>query len=158
MDYSMPVRDEPRRFKARTHLPRKPERFASGAVNAAAFFPKYDLVHVDDPRVWWESEHDSGDTEDDHIMHRSVEEPFRRLVELVARHGGTLKVQDAYRAEGIHAKRSLHKEGRALDLTCDELGLEKLSKLCWAAGFDWVYFEAPKRGGAHVHVSVRAER
>jgi len=158
LDLTKPVRPEPKRFRARTHLPRANEGFASGPLNPKVFFPKYDLVSVDDDRVWWESEHDRNDTEDDHVMHRSLEEPFRRLVELTVQAGGTLKVQDTYRPSGIHARKSLHREGRAIDVTCDELGLEKLAKLCWAAGFDWVYYEAPRRGGAHVHCSVRHTR
>ena len=122
------------------------------------FDPDRDLIEVDDRRVWWESEHDKNDTENDHLMHVAMEIPFRRLVEQVVKAGGTLKVQDAYRASGIHASRSLHKEGRGIDLTCDEIGLEKLAKLTWAAGFDWVLFEAPKKGGWHVHASVRPVR
>ncbi len=157
IDLSIPVRPEPRRFKARSHMPRSSERAASGTLDTRSFLAKFDLVYVDDRRVWWESEHDKNDTEDDHMMHRAMEIPFRRLVELVDKEGGTLKVQDAYRAEGVHALRSLHREGRAIDLTCNELGLEKLAKLTWAAGFDWVYFEAPKRGGAHVHASVKSD-
>lgn len=153
-----PVRDEPRRFKANTHMPGKGEGRASGSINLRMFFPKYDLVRIEDDRVWWESEHDKNDTEDDHIVHRSLEEPLRRLIELTAQHGAQLEVQDAYRPTGVHSRRSLHKEGRAIDLTCKTLGLEKLAKLCWAAGFDWVYYEAPKRGGAHIHCSVRADR
>ncbi|MBU0676992.1 MAG: hypothetical protein KJ626_02660 [Verrucomicrobia bacterium] len=158
IDLTHPVRPEPRRFKARTHMPQKREGLASGSIGSYPFVAKFDLVRVEDPRVWWESDHDTDDDdEDDHIMHRAMEEPFRRLVELVTAEGGVLKVQDAYRGARIHASRSLHKEGRAIDLTCDELGLEKLARLCWASGFDWVYNEAPKRGGAHVHASVRPD-
>ncbi len=157
-DLSKPVRSEPARFRARSHMPKLREGKASGSIGAAAFMPKYDLVRVEDSRVWWESEHDENDTEDDHIMHRAIEEPFRRLIELMDQNDGTLKVQDAYRDEGIHARKSLHKEGRALDMTSDGMSLEKLAKLCWAAGFDWVYYESPKKGGAHVHASVRSAR
>ncbi|MFC1452487.1 hypothetical protein ACFLSJ_03985 [Verrucomicrobiota bacterium] len=111
-------------------------------------------MYIDDPRVWWESDNDDKDTEDDHSIHRSLEAPLRRLIELVHERGGALEVQDAYRAGGVHNPRSLHKEGRALDVTCDEMSLEDLAKLCWAAGFDWVYHE--DRGtGPHVHCSVR---
>ena len=88
----------------------------------------------------------------------SMEIPLRRLIELVDAEGGILKIQDTYRAEGVHNHRSLHKEGRAVDITCDELGLEKLSRLAWSAGFDWVYHEVPRNGGAHVHASVSPER
>lgn len=153
-----PVREAPRRFRANTHLPTYGEGKASGSMGYYPFMPKHDLIHIQDGRVWWESEHDVNDTEDDHIIHRSMEEPLRRLIELVDQEGAVLKIQDAYRDEGIHAVRSLHKEGRAVDLTSEGISLEKLSKLAWAAGFDWVYNEAPKRGGAHVHASVRAVR
>ncbi len=64
-------------------------------------------------------------------------------------------MQDAYRPGGIHNPTSLHKEGRAIDITCKELSLEKLAKLCWAAGFDWVYHEVKAKLGAHVHCSVK---
>jgi len=151
----VPIREEPDRFPANTYLPRKREGLASGSIKLHLFDAEIDLVSVYDDRVWWESEHDRNDTEDDHRMHHTVEEPFRRLVELVDQHNALLKVQDAYRAEGIHAVRSLHKEGRALDLTAEGISLEKLAKLCWAAGFDWVYYEAPRDGGAHIHCSVR---
>ena len=157
VDLTLPARPAPRSFPPRTHLPNRREEFVSG-FPCGRFFPKHDLVRVEDDRVWWESDQDKHDVEDDHLMHRSLEEPFRRLVELVAREGGVLKVQDAYRDEGIHAPKSLHKEGRAVDLTCDELGLEKLACLAWAAGFDWVYHEVPRSGGSHVHASVRADR
>ncbi len=156
-DYSTPVRPEPDRFPANTHKPNIREGKASLSIHLHAFIPDHDLIRIDDDRVWWESEHDHGDTEDDHIIHRSMEAPLRRLIELVDQAGGTLKVQDTYRASGIHAPRSLHKQGRAVDVTCDELGLEKLAKLCWAAGFDWVYHEVPRGGGSHVHASVRPD-
>ena len=117
------------------------------------------------------------DDEDDHSMHRALEPAFRRLVELVAMSNATLRVQEAYRPATIHSAQSLHKEGRALDLTCpdldpsvpktnprdgkqvipSQLSLEILAKLCWAAGFDWVYYEVPRNSGAHLHVSVRRD-
>jgi hypothetical protein len=157
IDLTVPARPEPRRFPARSTMPDCREEDASGGLRGH-FHVRHDLVRVDDPRVWWESDNDTNDTEDDHLMHRAMEEPFRRLVELVVAAGGTLKVQDIYRDAGIHAPKSLHKEGRAVDLTCDELGLERLAQLAWAAGFDWVFHEWPKKGGAHVHASVRADR
>jgi hypothetical protein len=152
------LRQEPARFPRDSYLPKQREGNTSGSIDLESFSPGRDLCYVEDTRVWWESDNDKGDTECDHSMHRSIERPLRRLIELVHAEGGVLKLQDAYRGHGVHSPRSLHREGRALDLTCDELGLERLSKLCWAAGFDWVYYEASGRGGAHVHVSVRRDR
>jgi hypothetical protein len=150
-----PLRPMPDTFKRNTHLPSGREGDVSGSIDLSTFSAGRDLVYVDDPRVWWESDHDGiHDTECDHSIHRSLEEPLRRLIELVAARGGTLEVHDAYRATGIHNIGSLHKEGRAVDVTCDQMPLEELAKLCWAAGFDWVYYEA-RGGGPHVHCSVR---
>jgi hypothetical protein len=150
-----PVRKIPASFKRNTHLPSKSESQASGSINPEKFSPGRDLVYVDDKRVYWESDHDTNDDECDHSMHKSLEAPLRLLIELVAARNGTLEVQDCYRPTGIHNTRSLHKEGRAIDITCDELGLEKLACLAWGAGFDWVYYEAKAKGGAHVHCSVK---
>ena len=159
-------------------MPDVKESEASGAISNSTFSPGRDLVYVDDPRVWWESDFDGEtDDEDDHSMHRALEPAFRRLVELVAMSNATLRVQEAYRPATIHSAQSLHKEGRALDLTCpdldpsvpktnprdgkqvipSQLSLEILAKLCWAAGFDWVYYEVPRSSGAHLHVSVRRD-
>ena len=137
-------------------MPNIREATASGSINLATFSPGRDLTYIDDDRVWWESDNDSGDTEDDHTIHKSMEEPLLRLIELVSARGVTLKVQDAYRPAGkVHGPKSLHKEGRGLDVTCDEMSLEELARICWAAGFDWVYHEAGAKGGAHVHCSVK---
>ena len=172
------VRPFPDKFPRRSTMPDMKESEASGAISNSTFSPGRDLVYVDDPRVWWESDFDGeSDDEDDHSMHRAMEPAFRRLVELVAMSNATLRVQEAYRPSSIHSTLSLHKEGRALDLTCpdldpsvpktdprdgkqvlpSQLSLEILAKLCWAAGFDWVYYEVPKNSGAHLHVSVRRD-
>ncbi|HIE11485.1 MAG TPA: hypothetical protein EYP62_07720 [Kiritimatiellae bacterium] len=148
-------RRPPPRFPPGTHLPRIPETRASGPLDLPTFCPEYDLVRFDDPRVWWESDHDSSDNEDDHLMHRNLVPPLKRLIELVEKYGGHLEVQDAYRPSGVHSPRSLHKEGRAVDLTCRGLSLEDLARFAYAAGFDWVYYESGGRGGDHVHCSVR---
>ncbi|MBR1837463.1 MAG: hypothetical protein IJ783_09270, partial [Kiritimatiellae bacterium] len=169
-----PVREAPAAFPKGSRLPVASERDASGAVSPGSFSPARDLVYVDDSRCWWESDHDGeADDECDHSMHAAAELPFRRLVELVAASepGFQLRVQEAYRATGdIHSRRSLHGEGRALDLTLGRpdateslkgaegaAALERLAKLAWSAGFDWVYNENPKGGGPHVHASVRAD-
>ena len=135
-------------------MPARPEASVSGAIADVPFSASRDLIRVEDPRVWWESENDdaTGDDEDDHLMHWAMEEPFRRLVELVETEGGQLKVQDSYRAVKVHGIKSLHKQGRGIDLTAFDISLGRLSALCWAAGFDWVYLE--KAGGLHVHASV----
>jgi hypothetical protein len=149
-----PTRTEPARFPPDTHLPAQPELAACAANNPNRFSPGRDLARVEDSRVEWESDRDSHDDEDDHTMHRAVQGPLTRLVELVTRHGGKLIVQDAYRPQQIHNAKSLHKEGRAVDLTAEGITLEKLAKLCWVAGFDWVYYEASGKGGDHIHCSV----
>ena len=172
------VRPFPDKFPRRACMPDIKESEACGAISNSTFSPGRDLVYVDDSRVWWESDFDGEtDDEDDHSMHRAMEPAFRRLVELVAMSNATLRVQEAYRPASIHSAQSLHKEGRALDLTCpdldpdvpktsprdgkqvlpSQLSLEILAKLCWAAGFDWVYYEVPKNSGAHLHVSVRRD-
>lgn len=153
-DYFNTVREIPKVFRLNTKKPNRAEGAVSGSIADWPFDPKRDLIRVEDSRVWWESEHDdaTNDTEDDHLMHWCMEDPFRRLVELVEKEGGHLKVQDAYRAEGVHARKSLHKQGRAIDLTDFNLPLSRVAALAWAAGFDWVYYEAA--GGLHVHASV----
>ena len=152
---AIPMREAPKTFGAGVHKPKTGEAAASGSIELGTFSAGRDLIYVNDPRVWWESDSDKNDIEDDHSMHAAMEVPFRRLVELVSETNAVLKVQDAYRAHGVHGPKSLHKEGRALDLTSDELSLEELAKLCWVAGFDWVYHEGNARSGSHVHCSVK---
>jgi hypothetical protein len=150
------VRAAPARFPPNTTMPDVREVEASGAIHMPSFSPGRDLVFFDDPRVWWESDED-GETDDecDHSMYASMVLPLRRVIEAVAARQGVLKVQDIYRPTGIHNSRSLHKEGRAIDLTCEGLTLEELAIICWQSGFDWVYYERPKGGGDHIHASVR---
>jgi hypothetical protein len=153
-DLAKPVREIPPNFRLSQSRPARTEADVSGPIELFDFNTSRDLVRVHDTRVWWESENDghTRDTEDDHLMHWSVEEPFRRLVELVVREKGLLKVQDIYRAEGVHKAVSLHKQGRAVDLTCENMSLARLAALTYAAGFDWVLYE--RGGGHHVHASV----
>lgn len=150
-----PVRPIPARFPRDTHMPTEREGTVSGSIDLGTFSPGRSLTYVDDPDVRWESDNDKGDTEDDHTIHRSLELPLRRLIALVKERGATLKVQDTYRPALVHNPRSLHKEGRAVDVTAEGMALEELAKLCWAAGFDWVFHEASAKGGAHIHCSVR---
>ena len=154
-DVVMPLRQPPATFPAGTYLPRQKESEVSGPINLGDFSAGRDLTYVDDDRAWWESDNDSNDTECDHTVHRSMRRPLERVIQLVAERGGRLKIQDSYRPTQVHNLRSLHKEGRAIDLTCDELPLEEVAKLCWRAGFDWVYNEKGTRSnGPHVHASV----
>jgi len=170
-DLRTPVRAAPVAFPRNRKMPGPRETDASGAIDPATFSPGRDLVWVDDPRCWWESDHDgTADDECDHTMHAAIEIPFRRLVNLVEANepGLQLRVQECYRPAGVHTPRSLHCEGRALDLTLGRPGsdkslsgpegaaaLERLAKLAWRAGFDWVFNEWPRGGGPHVHASVR---
>ncbi|MGI5868756.1 MAG: hypothetical protein ACOX9C_04845 [Kiritimatiellia bacterium] len=170
LDLVNPVRPAPETFKRDTTWPRCGEGEASGSIVNGSFSAGRDLVYVDDPRVWWESDHDgTSDDECDHSMHAAMEIPFRRLVNLLCAVGWQPRVQEAYRASGTHADRSLHKEGRALDITVDRpvgeklthfekiAAYEELAKLAWQAGFDWVYYENSRGTGPHIHASVRAD-
>lgn len=150
-----PPRELPRRFPRNTHLPPIKESLASGPIDLGTFNPTQDIVRFEDWSVWFESDYDKVREEDDHMVHRSILAPLKRLVRLVEGNGGKLKIHEGYRCTGVHKTRSLHREGRALDLTCEKLSLSELAKLCWVAGFDWVYYEAPKGGGEHVHCSVK---
>lgn len=83
-DLHSPVRDAPASFPPDSNLPRGKEIYASGPIDLETFDPKRDLVRFEDPRVWFESDHDGpGDDEDDHLIHRAMEVPLRRLVNLL---------------------------------------------------------------------------
>ncbi len=159
-DLHNPVRSAPKAFPPDSNLPRGKEIYASGPIDLATFSPERDLIRFEDPRVWFESDQDGPeDDEDDHLIHRALEVPLRRLVNLLAkRKGATLKVQEAFRAaekNKIHLSSSLHCEGRAVDLTGEGIDLGELAKLAWQAGFDFVLYEKPKRSGLHLHCSVK---
>jgi hypothetical protein len=149
------ARTLPRRFPRNTNLPSGKESLTSGPIDLATFNPTQDLVRFQSLTVWFESDFDKAPEENDHLVHRSIVAPLERLVRLVNSNGGRLKIHEAYRCTGVHKARSLHREGRALDLTCEKLSLSELAKLCWVAGFDWVLYEDPKGGGDHIHCSVR---
>ncbi len=150
-----PPREMPRRFPPDTAMPDVKEFIASGSIDTNTFDSSADLVRVENDTVWWESDNDQNDDEDDHLMHRSMVAPLNRLIAGVCKAGGRLKIQEAYRPSRIHKNRSLHREGRAIDVTCDNLSLETLAKICWVSRFDWVYYEATGKGGEHVHCSIR---
>jgi hypothetical protein len=92
----------------------------------------------------------------DRRMSRRAHERLHALARLVEREwpGKKPRVTEAWDEETEHGDRSLHYEGRALDITVSDLDTSKLgrlSALARAAGFDWVYFE----DATHVHVSTR---
>jgi len=155
-DLHNPVRPAPATFPVDSNMPTGREVFASGPIDLATFKPDKDLVRFEDARVWFESDHKRNPEEDDHIIHRAMEVPLKRLVNLLEKKGGKLKVHDAYRPTGIHLEKSLHREGRAIDLTSEKVSLSELAKLAWQAGFDFVLYEKPGRaGGEHLHCSVK---
>ena len=157
-DLHSPVREAPASFPPDSNLPRGKEIYASGPIDLDHFSPTNDLVRFEDKRVWFESDYDKVVDEDDHVIHRAVEVPLKRLVNLAEKKRGTLKVHEAYRASEknkIHLASSLHCEGRALDLTSETLNLSELAKLAWQAGFDFVLYEKPRKSGVHLHCSVK---
>lgn len=171
VDLVNPVRPAPKKFPRNSKMPNKRERDVSGEITNGKFSPGRDLIYITDSRVWWESDHDGvSDDECDHSMHRAMEIPFRRLVNLVeSQTKWQLRVQETYRPEGIHSGKSLHKEGRAIDMTLGYKNGEKLKtaaemneayeqlcKLAWQAGFDWVFYEYGSGSGPHVHASIKA--
>ncbi len=157
-DLEHPVRPAPAVFPPDSNLPRGKEIYASGPIDLKTFSPTNDLIRFDDKRVWFESDHDRVREEDDHMIHRAVEVPLKRLVNLLEKTGGRLKLHEAYRAADknrIHLAYSLHCEGRAVDLTCEKTSLSDLAKLAWQSGFDFVLYEVPKSSGVHLHCSVK---
>ncbi|MDA3924799.1 MAG: hypothetical protein PF904_08895 [Kiritimatiellae bacterium] len=159
VDLFNPVRPAPASFPPDSNMPHGKESKNSGPIDLKTFDPQIDLVRFEDPRVWFESDHDKGDVEDDHMINCAVEIPLKRLVNLVEKKHGKLKVQEGYRAVNskkiIHLEKSLHREGRAVDLTSEGFSLSELAKLCWQAGFDFVLYEVPPRGGQHLHCSMK---
>jgi len=158
-DLFHPVRPAPSTFPPDSNMPPGKESKHSGPIDLKTFDVKRDLVRFDDPRLWFESDYDKGDTEDDHLINRSVVNSLTRLANLIEKKGAKLKVQEAYRPvtkdRKIHLEKSLHREGRAVDLTSDKLSLSELAKLAWQAGFDYVLYEVPKKGGPHLHCSMK---
>jgi hypothetical protein len=160
-DLHSPVRAAPASFPPDSNLPRGKEIYASGPIDAEHFSPTNDLVRFEDKRVWFESDQHKGvkgEDEDDHMIHRALEVPLKRLVNLTEKKRGTLKIHEAYRAaekSKIHLVTSLHGEGRALDLTSETLSLTELAKLAWQSGFDFVLYEKPRKSGVHLHCSVK---
>lgn len=111
------------------------------------------LVRVDHPLIVFKAEEG---TDADRWMTRPVSERLIRLAELVSKEwaaeGIRLRVTEAWDPEREHGRRSLHYEGRAVDLTTsdrDQSKYPKLGSLAIQAGFAWVYNERD-----HIHASA----
>lgn len=159
-----PVRELPRPFRNGQRMPVPKEGNASMLMDDVDFDPKTDLIFMDDPDVWWESDNVKNGEENDHLFHYAMEGPMRRLIHMVKERGAMLRVTEAYSLENFHHAKSLHKQGRAVDITWMQrepylkdktkrtLPLGELGRLAWAAGFTWVYFEKD-----HIHASIRPD-
>ncbi len=158
-DLHKPVREAPAHFPPDSNMPRGREIYASGPIELESFDPERDLTRFEDKRVWYESDHKkSSPDDDDHVIHKAMVEPLTRLVNLLEQRGGKLRIHDAFRAADknkIHMANSLHCEGRAIDLTCENFDLGELAKLAWQSGFDFVLYEKPRNSGLHLHCSVK---
>lgn len=158
-DLHNPVRPAPASFPPDSNLPRGKEIYASGPIDLKTFSATNMLERLEDARVWFESDNDRpAEEEDDHVIHRAMEVPLKRLINLLEKKGGKLKIHEAYRAvekNNVHLSTSLHCEGRAVDLTCERLSLSDLAKLAWQSGFDFVLYEKPRKSGVHLHCSVK---
>lgn len=137
------------------YYPNLPEAERVGAISeriergTVAF---HRLVRCDSKDILFKDEEGTGA---DRLMTRRLKERVEVLAGLVAREwpGVQLRVTEAWDENDEHGERSIHYEGRAVDLTTSDLNtarLGRLSGLALAAGFDWVAHEP-----THVHASVR---
>jgi hypothetical protein len=112
-----------------------------------------DLVRNGDSRVVFKDEERTGA---DRMMTPRLRSRVGELSSLVSRQwpSVSLRVTEAWDENAEHGERSLHYEGRAVDMTTSDRDAAKLgclAGLAVRAGFDWVYFE----GSTHVHASVK---
>lgn len=137
-----------------TYHPDKAEAEVVGAINArinrrSPYFQR--LVRVESEAIVFKDEEGTGA---DRLMTTRTRERLERLSSLVLREwpGVRLRVTEAWDENAEHGAKSVHYEGRALDLTTsdqDSSRLGRLAGMAIEAGFDWVIHES-----THVHASV----
>ncbi|XP_022784474.1 sonic hedgehog protein-like isoform X1 [Stylophora pistillata] len=99
--------------------------------------------------------------EDDRRMTKNCQDKLAILAAAVkTKWGVRLRVIDAYDVDSgkkhHHGKHSLHHEGRAVDITTEDLDRAKypqLGRMANEAGFDWVYYATR----SYIHASVKTE-
>jgi hypothetical protein len=136
------------------YLPNQPEAERVGAISGAVdrgTVPFHRLVRCDARNIVFKDEEGTGA---DRLMTPRLEARLQRLASLVSREwpGVQLRVTEAWDENREHGERSVHYEGRAVDLTTSDLDntrLARLAGLALSAGFEWVAHEP-----THVHASV----
>jgi hypothetical protein len=113
------------------------------------------LVENKNTKVVFKNEEGDGS---DRLMTHELKSRIDLLADSVQSEWGSavkLRVTEAWDDRGEHSSsRSLHYEGRAVDLTTSDLDrskLARLGRLAVEAGFNWVYYE----NLLHIHASVR---